>query len=65
MKKLITLSISILLSISIFATNYPPKDTPFSKVVFGKNGMVTKTAIGARRRGTTTCKAGKLFWIIV
>jgi len=42
MKKLITLSIAILLSISSFATNYPSKDTPFSKVVFGKNGMVTK-----------------------
>lgn len=42
MKKIITLSITILLSISTFATNHPPRDTPFSKVVFGKNGMVTK-----------------------
>ena len=42
MKKIITLSISILLSLSTFAIDYPSKDTPFSKVVFGKNGMVTK-----------------------
>ncbi len=42
MKKIITLSIAVLLSLSTFATNNPPKDNPFSKVVFGKNGMVTK-----------------------
>jgi hypothetical protein len=42
MKKIITLSIAVLLSLSTFATNHPSRDTPFSKVVFGKNGMVTK-----------------------